>query len=385
FGAEYIAEWSGVLDGGVSQAGSFRNLLTADLTFDTEALIGLPGGTAFIQYLHVNAERGGSLDAGDLQVYSNIENDRSLDVIYELWYEQALLDDRVRIKVGKVDANSEFDFIDVAGDFSNSSAGFSPTIFTFPSYPDSAMSVNIFGKFLDLDGFEATLGYGFYDGSAADGVATGRRGPSTFFSNDLSDDYFHVWQLDLGWDRLAELGGLLREGRVSIGGWYHTGQFERFDGGTENGATGLFVTGEVRFFDPDRDRPEQGSPPTAAQAIDRAGGEAPERGLYLLAQYGYADEAVSEVGQHIAGGVVWRGPWASRPDDSLGVYASFADLSDAAGAGFGGDETVIDAYYRLQATPAVFVQPELQYIINPSGDPRTDNALIGGVRVGIAF
>ncbi|MEM1210447.1 MAG: hypothetical protein AAGI54_14395, partial [Planctomycetota bacterium] len=47
FGAEYIAEWSGVLDGGVSQAGSFRNLLTADLTFDTEALIGLPGGTAF--------------------------------------------------------------------------------------------------------------------------------------------------------------------------------------------------------------------------------------------------------------------------------------------------------------------------------------------------
>ncbi|MEM0914246.1 MAG: carbohydrate porin [Planctomycetota bacterium] len=384
FGAEYIAEWSGVLDGGVSRSGSFRNLLTADLTFDTEALIGLPGGTAFFQYLHVNAERGGSLDAGDLQVYSNIENDRSLDVIYELWYEQLLLDDRLRIKVGKVDANSEFDFVDVAGDFSNSSAGFSPTILAFPSYPDPAMSVNVFGALVDSDGIDITLGYGFYDGAASDGVATGRRGPSTFFSGDLSDAYFHVGQVELGWDDLFPDAGVMKDGRLTLGGWYHTGTFEKFGGGTEDGTAGFFATGEVRVFDPDHG-PDVGTPETALQATGRAGGDAPPRGLYVFAQYGWADRSVSEVAQHIAGGVVWRGPWAGRSGDSLGVYASLADLSDASGAGFDGDETAIDAYYRVQLTPAAFVQPELQYVVNPSGDSRADDAFIGSVRVGVAF
>jgi carbohydrate-selective porin OprB len=36
-------------------------------------------------------------------------------------------------------------------------------------------------------------------------------------------------------------------------------------------------------------------------------------------------------------------------------------------------------------TPAIFVQPDLQYIINPGGDASVDNALVGGVRIGIAF
>ncbi|MEM1166156.1 MAG: carbohydrate porin [Planctomycetota bacterium] len=385
-GGEYIAEFTSVLDGGLNERGSFRNLLTIDAELDLGTAIGLEGGAVFIQYLSVNADSGGSADAGDLQVFSNIENDRSLDVIYELWYEQTLFDERLRFKVGKVDANSEFNFVDVAGDFANSSAGFSPTIFTFPSYPDPAMSVNVFATVVDTEGFDLTLGYGLYDGAAAvDGVRTGARGPSTFFTDDLSDDFFHIWQADLAWDALMPEGRLLKDGRVSVGGWYHDGDFERFDGGTEDGAFGFFVTGEIRFFDPDRGRPALGGPETAAQAIGQAGGEAPHRGLYLFAQYGWADEDIAEVAHHFAAGVVWRGPSPVRPDDSIGLYVSAVDLSDNPAAGFDDNEVALDTYYRLQLTPAIFVQPELQYIINPSGDPSVDDALVAGLRVGVAF
>lgn len=385
-GGEYIAEFTSVLDGGINERGSFRNLLTFDAELDFDTAFGIEGGTLFTQYLSVNADTGGSADAGDLQAFSNIENDRSLDVIYELWYEQTLLNDHLRLKLGKVDANSEFNYVDAAGDFANSSAGFSPTIFAFPSYPDPATSINAFGTVVDSDGFELTLGYGLYDGAAAvNGVRTGTRGPSTFLSDDRSDDYFHVWQADLSWDELTSSGGLLKDGRVSLGGWYHDGEFDRFDGGTEGGTFGFFVTGEIRFFDPDRGRAEDGGPETAAQTIGQAGGDAPDRGLYLFGQYGWADEDVSEVAQHFAGGVVWRGPSASRPDDSLGIYASLAVLSDAAGADFDNDELVVDAYYRFQLTPAVFVQPEVQYISNPSGDSVTHNAVVAGLRIGVAF
>ncbi len=67
-GGEYVAEFSSVLDGGVNRRGSFRNQLTVDAEADLETLAGLPGGTLFVQYLSVNAESGGSLDAGDLCV-----------------------------------------------------------------------------------------------------------------------------------------------------------------------------------------------------------------------------------------------------------------------------------------------------------------------------
>lgn len=379
-GGEYIAEYSGVLDGGVRESGSFRNLLTIDAEFDLETIAGLEGGRLFVQYLSVNAERGGSMDAGDIQVYSNIENDRSLDVIYEAWYEQFLFGERLRLKVGKVDANSEFGFVDVAGDFSNSSAGFSPSLFVLPSYPDPAMSLNLFATLIDGASSSLSVGYGFYDGAAAvDGVATGRRGPSSFFDDDLSDDYFHIGQLDLVWEGLGS-GAFFRDGRASLGGWYHTGDFARFDGGVEDGTYGVFATAEMRLFDPARRG--RVKPPGV-----KAGGPAsgPDQGVYVFGQYGWADDSVSEIGQHIAGGLVLKGPLSSRPDDRCGIYGTLAVLSGDPAAGFDRDEFSLDVYYRFQLTPAVFVQPEAQYIWNPSGDGSIDDALVLGVRVGIVF
>jgi len=361
-GAEYIAEYSAVLDGGIREEGSFRNLFTFDATFDTEALAGLPGGSVFVQYLHVNAERGGSFDAGDIQIFSNIENDRSLDVIFELWYEQLLFDERVRIKVGKIDANSEFQNVEAAGDFANSSAGFSPTIFVFPSYPDAATSVNIFVTPIRTDDIELTLGYGFYDGAAGvDGVRTGSRGPSTFFSDDLSNDWFHVAAATLAWKRLGEQAG----GRMSVGGWWHTGDFDRFDGGADDGTGGFYLTVEQRIDAPDAD--------------------VPDAGLYLFGQFGWADPRVSEIHQHLGGGLVARGWVPTRHADAAGLYISYVALSDERGAGFAEDETAIDLYYRLQVTPAVYLQPELQYIFNPSGAADVDDALVLGIRAGVVF
>jgi porin len=385
-GGQYVAELTSVATGGVDQDASFRNLLTLDAALDLDAAFDIPGGTLFIQYLSVNAEKGGSLDAGDIQIFTNIESDRSLDVIYELWYEQLLLDRRLRIKLGKIDANSEFDLVNVAGDFAHSSAGFSPTILGFPSYPDPAVSVNLFATLLRTDAAELTLGYGLYDGAlGVDAVPTGSRGPSTFLSDDRSDDYVHIVQAELTWDKLRTEGAALKDGRLSLGAWRHTGDFPRFDAGTESGASGFFATAELRLFDPDRLATAHDRPPAAHPNADQLDRDNPPRGLYVFAQYAWADEDVAEVAQHLGGGVVWRGPSAARPHDSLGFYASLADLSDNPAAGFEKNEIALDAYYRFQLTPAVYVQPEAQYIVNPSGDPAIDDALILGVRVGVTF
>ncbi len=366
--AEYTFEWSSVWDGGVNNRASTRNLFTLDALLDLEVATGLDGASVFVQYLSVNPERGGSRDAGDIQVYSNLENDRHIDAIYELWYEQELFDERLRVKAGKFDANSEFAYVDAAGDFSNSSAGYSPTIVGLATYPDSATGIAVFGRVIEHERAALELSYGFFDGAAeVDGVRTGTRGPATFFSDDKSDDYLHIGQATLWWGRL----GALHDGRLSCGVAHHTGDFARFDGETESGSTSFYATIEQRFWRPDAGR--------SADEDDSG------RGVYGFAQYGWADDDVSEFHQHIAAGIVGRGLIGSRAADAAGVYVSYADLSDAAGAGFEEDEWVIDAYYRVQATGFFYVQPEIQYIINPSGDPAIDDALVGGVRLGIVF
>ena len=370
--ATFLGEWTAVVDGGVDEDDSFRRLITVDLALDLGVLAGLEGGTFFARYLSINPERGGSRDAGDIQVASNIESAAHLDTVYEAWFEQRLLGDRVRLKIGKLDANAEFAFVDAAGEFASSSAGVSPTIVGKPTYPDSAFSVNAFARVLETDRTSLTLGYGLYDGAAgADGIPTGRRGPSTFLDDDRSDDWFHVAQADLAWDRLgAEGGRWWREGRIGVGVWHHTGTFDRFDGGTEDGTTGFYLVAEQRV---------------TAAAAPAAGRPDDGRGLFAFAQYGWADDAVSELGQHVGGGLVLRGTFAGRDEDSAGVYVSWVDLSDEPGAGFAGDETAIDASYRIRLTPAIHVQPELQLILDPSGDPAIPDATVLGLRVEVAF
>jgi porin len=361
FSGEYQIEGSTVFDGGIKEDSSYRNILTTDLSLDLDKMIGLPGGTAFIQYLHVGAEHGGTADSGDIQVYSNIENSETLDVIYELWYEQVLFDDFFRVKVGKVDVNTEFNYVDAAGNFSNSSAGFDPTIFTFPSYPNPTTSVNAFVTLNKAENLEFVIGYGFYDGAAsADGISLGNRGPSSFFNDDLSDDYFHIVEGSLTWNKFGRMG----PGRMAVTGWHHTGEFDKFSGGKEKGVEGFNLTIEQ-------------------QVLNYR--ESGDHGLYLFAQYGLSDYEVSAIGQHIGFGLVSEGTFRFRGSDSMGVYFSYVDLSDEAGAGFVDDEFVIDAYYRIGVCENFFVQPELQYIVNPSGSNTVDDAIVGSIRAGVSF
>ena len=372
-----VLEYSEVYDGGVEQEDSFRNLFTFGVEVDTEEAAGLAGGTLFAQYLSVTAENGGSADSGDIQVYSDIESEHSLDTLYELWYEQSLLDDRVRLKVGKVDANGEFASVaalrpfSAGGDLTNNSAGYQPTIFPLPTYPDPAMSVNLFVTPYVDENFRLTLGYGFYDGAAgADNVRTGVRGPSTFFSDERSDDWFHVAEAELGWDHLGPLPG----GSASVGGWHHTGRFARFDGGTEHGTGGLYATAQQQLAGPAPDH-----------IAGDEGDAAADNGLYVFAQYGLADGGVADVESVYSLGLVLVGLGGVRPDDEVGVYASLADLSDDPAAGFARDELAIEAFYRVSVTPAVYLQPGLQHVVNPSGRTDIGNPLIGQLRLGVTF
>jgi porin len=262
----------------------------------------------------------------------------------------------MRIKFGKVDANSEFAFVDAAGSFLNSAAGISTPIFAMPTYPDPAMSMNVFVYPTPW----LYAGGGIYDGATLDGIPTGRNGPTTFFSDKRSDSWFSIGEAGLTWGGVDSWGA----GRLAVGGWHHTADFERFDGGTERGVSGVYVVGEQ-------------------QLLRGTAGE--DHGLFAFARYAWTDENVSAAGQHIGGGLVLKGTFPGRDDDEAGLFVSRLLLSDAPGATFEGDETVVELYYRFNLTPFIHLTPDLQWIGNPSGDSSIKDAVVGALRVEVDF
>lgn len=356
FAGSYTLDWSSVWSGGVSNRASTRSLLDLNLTIDLEKFAGIRGGEFFFDFQSTDG-RGGSGDVGDTHGISNIETEDNLDQIAEVWYQQWFADRLVRVKFGKVDANSEFAFVHSACTFLNSAAGVSGTMSPLPTFPDPAMSANVFVYPTSWLYF----GLGIYDGATADGFATGRRGPGTFFSDKRSASWFSIGEMGVTWDNLDTLGA----GRIAVGGWHHSARFDRFDGGVERGVEGFYMLAEQQLFGSDE-----------AES---------DRGLYAFLRYGWADENVSAAAQHIGGGLTLRGTFPGRENDEAGVFVSTLLLSNARGSAFDGNETVVELYYRFNLTPFVHITPDLQWISNPSGDRSVDDAVVGAVRLEVDF
>lgn len=351
------ADYSKNFQGGLSTNNdSFRNLLDLRVNVDTKALWGWEGGTFSVDFQNQSGQDGTEVLTGDVQRFDNADaNGRSQ--IAELWYQQFLFDDKLRLKIGKVDANSEFAFPKYGADFLNGSFGHSPTIFAMPTYPDPAMSVNVFV----YPNSWSYIGSGVYDGSGAEGVETGSYGPKHFFT--AANGYFFIGEIGGKWALCNDT----LPGHVAIGGWRSTSDFHRFAGGTASGAGGAYAIVEQMLWhkrDDDKTDPQ---------------------GVAAFLQYGHAGADLNDFSNHVGAGLSCTGPLNSRPFDIMGIGATYVQLSDEPQAGFVQDfELSIEAFYGFQITQYLSIKPDLQYILHPGG---TDNpaALVATLRATLAF
>jgi porin len=354
-----VTEWSRASDGGTDSGGIFRHLLDINATLDLSRLIGFEGADVFIDF-----QTGGAWGAPDawvgFQPYSNIAIDGSITQLSQLWYEQWLAGDSVRVKIGKVDANSEFAYIDAAGGFINASAGFTPAIFALPTYPNPSMSVNLFVYPTE----DSYIGAGVYDGATAvDGVDTGALGPAGFFSSGGSNDWFVIGEAGVTFDRI----GALDRARIAIGGWWHSGEFTTDAGTAQDGASGAYALAEARAWRPD-----------GADADDDD-----TRGLWVFVQFGSADDGVNPVRRQFGAGASLEGTLPARDADALGLYMSFVDLDSDSSGGSASDECAIELFYDIEITPCVHLKPDIQWFLDAGGSG--GDSFAGTLRCTIAF
>jgi porin len=110
------------------------------------------------------------------------------------------------------------------------------------------------------------------------------------------------------------------------------------------------------------------------------------------------EQSISQLPYFFTAGFACRGICASRPTDTAGfgiAYGDFsADLRDAEeqqqqldpSIGVRNHETALEWTYRIYLrNSAAFIQPDIQYIIQPGGTGKIEDALVLGCQVGINF
>lgn len=94
----------------------------------------------------------------------------------------------------------------------------------------------------------------------------------------------------------------------------------------------------------------------------------------------------------VNGGLVYKGliPYRDQDYTTFGVvYGKFstnwADVTEANGQGRADYELVFEWGYKIQITKFAFVQPDVQWVINPGGTNSIPNALVLGAQMGVTF
>ncbi len=326
------------------------------------------GWTGVVSAQYVNGA-GLSRDlAGDTQTASNIEAIGATR-LYEAWAGRDFGGDEgvgVGLKAGLIDLNEDFDVQEAGGLFLNSSTGiaaeFSHAGLNGPSiFPTTGLAVT--GYLAPAPGWRIDLG-------VFDGVPGDPAHPRRFAIRlDGREGALLVGQVTRRWgDRL----------RVEGGAWAYTAAFDALDRvdaagqpqrlRTSRGAYGLV---EMRLLGHD-----DGNDTTAAG-----------RRLTAWVRLGIADDRVNAIAGYAGGGVVLAEPIAGRVNDSLGLavlHAGFGDPARRATPGLRGGETAIEASYHVALGRRLGVQPDIQYIVHPGGEPGRRDALIVGVRLSFA-
>ncbi|MFW6155379.1 MAG: carbohydrate porin [Planctomycetota bacterium] len=345
------------------RSGRYAGSYDLELELDTGKLFRLPGGSFF---LLAEGSWSEGIDASSVGSLFGVNDDaggeRSIDVT-ELWYEQSLLDDTLRLRLGKLDLTGGFECQgcpvafdgsayanDETSQFLNGALVNNSTI----PFPDNGLGVVAYLQ--PREGWYVAAG-------AADAQADAREtGFNTAFQG--RGDFFTIFETGVV-PRLPSRNGRL-PGAYRLGLWYDPQPKERFDGrGVKRDDVGFYLSFDQMIL---------------KENVD----EEDTQGLGLFARYGLADSQVNEIKTFWSAGAQYQGLIPARDEDVLGFGVAQGRLSRTAGFTVS-HETAMELYYNAEITPWLGITPSVQYVLNPGGLQGVDDTAVAGMRLQMSF
>ena len=239
YGLNYTGEYYNVTSGGLSRGSTFNGIVEAFTDLDLEKIIGWKGGTVHANVYYIHGEGPTTKRIGNIFAVTNIEGLETLR-LDELWFEQALLDDKLKVKLGAIAADTEFFISETAGGFLNGTFGWAGIVASNmvqggPAYPLTSMGVRV--QFAPTENL--TILAAVFNGS-----------PANPFADDPQRDNRHGTDFRFGDGELLLVEGLFKydvglPGTIKLGGWRQfndDGEYVDFrTGDTVSGSHGLYA------------------------------------------------------------------------------------------------------------------------------------------------
>jgi porin len=402
FDFNYVGEGFADVSGGQRRLAIYEGRFEMTFEANLEKLFHWPGATFHVTGYQIHGRGLSSNAVGNLLTVSNIEA-ASSSRLFTLWLEQNWGDDKFSLRIGQLAADDEFATSDTAGLFINGTFGWPGSlginlISGGPAYPLATPGVRLrIGPFNGLS-FQAAVFSGDPGGRGSEEDPQLRNPSGTAFS--FTGGAFFIGEATLASPDAGWIPGLPT--KLKAGFWYHTGDYDdqRFDD------TGRSLADPASSGVALRHRGDYGGYLILDQALWRVPGST-DRGLNGFVRFAINPSDRNLVSWYLDAGLVFTGPLAVRPKDSIGVAFGFARISGAA-RGYDRDaialaaatdpvrdyEGVLELTYQAQITPWWTVQPDLQYVFHPGGNVtnpldasggRIRDALVLGVRTTFAF
>jgi porin len=343
---EYTLDAMSNLAGGVRRGGG----LLHKLLIAGEAPLG-DGWTTFASVEYVSGVKLSRDYVGDRQVVDNIE---AADVLtpYEAWVAYSAKGGQLDFRLGLIDLNRDFDVQESGALFLNSSQGVGPELSQTGSNGPSIFPVT---------GLAATIAWrqdqtwsvklGVFDGAPG-----GEAGPSqASLKLSASEGALVIGEVER------------RDGPATlrVGLWSYTAAYDAID---PNGAPRRDNWGGYALLEDEivAARPGSGA-------------------LRAWARLGFGNGQINPVNAYVGGGLVRDDVW--RPGDALGLAMAQARYSRATRAtqDLSAAETTFELTYRFAITSHLEAQPNLQVVLDPSGDRQLPDAVVAGVRFKARF
>lgn len=349
--ATYKGDFASNFNGGIKTGSTYLGLADLFMSFNPEQMGWWKGGEFMV---HGANSHGGEPSAnfiGDFQVASNIEAGNHT-FLYELWYKQTL--SKLTFTIGLQDLNAEFVSSDVAGLFLNSSFGV-----------HSVISDNILAPIFPLTSPGITFCWDISEKSCLK-TALYKGCPIDFDDNPYNVKWninhlqglLWITEGHYTWQDARENTSILK-----AGAFFHQ---HCENSGIENAETGESLSYDYGFYligDHEIMHKDEGN-----------------KGLNVFYQAGVSPR--NDNFAYLGAGCAYTGLLSKKGHDMLGLAMARGLLTKERGK----DETAIELTYKYQITDQIYLQPDFQYIIHPSGtDGTLKNASAGFLRLGLEF
>ncbi len=377
----YIGDAQGNVSGGIQRGAVYDGLLQPQVDVDLGKLVGWSGAIAHISMLQITGPSLTTGYTGNLMNVSSINAQPGVR-LYNTWLQQNAFDGLLSVRVGYMTADTEFFTSTTASMFVSSTFGW-PGILALdlpgggPAYPLPAPGVRVQLNPVPSLTLLAAVFSGDPSGHAGQTNPVTQQPDGTVIS--FSGGVFAIAEADYALNQEKDAKGL--PATFKLGAWLHSGnQFgdQRFD------SNGLSLANPLSNGTPSNHHGDWGLYGIIDMALYQAPGEG-GGGLSAFLRVVGAPGNQNLITFYADGGLAYKGLIPSRENDTIGLAVAYARIGDQARAldmdtqqfsnplnPIRSEEVLMELSYQAQLTPWWVLQPNLQYVANPSGG--VDNA-----------